>query len=640
MSERKEFRTLVSLEDAKKALIPFYKRDIEEVPLNECYNRVLARNVYSRVDVPGFDRASMDGFAVKAKDTWGADEESPRPLRIKGIIHAGDKPDISVEPSTAVEIATGAVMPRGANAVVMVENTDTSGEDVNVRKPVSPGENVMHTGADIMMGELALRAGTRLTSREISVLAAVGLDRVAVYKKPRVGIISTGNELMMPGTILEPGQIYDVNAYAVGAGVIENGGEPVYLGIIRDVYEDFQKAVVEATKKYDIVVTSGSTSAGASDMMFSTVGSFGKVLVHGIKIKPGKPTIIGEANDRPFIGLPGYPSSAITIFNEVVAPMIRHMSGYPEKARREVTARMAVRVRSEGGREVLLPVGLINEKDALSAYPIEKGSGAVSSLLDADGYIEISEDTHVIDEGDKVSVKLFSEEITFPDLLMIGSHCLGIDIITEMMSEKGYTVRSINVGSMGGFRAIRKGIADAAGVHLLDESGVYNEPFLRSLNVEDAVLIKGYVREQGLILPKGNPSGIKGLEDLPGKQFINRTKGSGTRTLLDMELKKIAEGRGTTLQVLTESIPGYDVEAKTHNAVASAILMGKADAGLGIKTVAEQNGLDFIPLRDEEYDFVVKASSMNKPAVIAFMDILRSAEFKKRIAELGYKPQA
>lgn len=633
---RKEFRTLVSLEDARKALLPFYRREAVQVPLSGCYGRVLARDVHSKVDVPGFDRASMDGFAVKAKDTWGADEEEPKALKIAGIIHAGEMPSVTVEPGTAVEIATGAVMPRGANAVVMIEQTDTSGDMANVRKPVSPGENVMHTGADVMMGELVLRAGTRLTSREISVLAAVGLSVVDVYRKPQVGIISTGNEIAPPGAKLKPGQIYDVNAYAVGAGVEENGGIPVYLGIVRDRPQDFSDALLEASKKVDVVLTSGSTSAGASDMMFGTVAGMGKVLVHGIKIKPGKPTIIGEANGRPFIGLPGYPSSALTIFNEVAAPLIRHMAGIRGAEQYRVQARMAVRTQSEGGREVLQPVGLIRTAEGgLAAYPIEKGSGAVTSLLDADGYVEIGEHTHVLEEGEPVEVTLFSEKIAFPDLLIIGSHCLGIDVITELMARKGYSVRSINVGSMGGLRAIRKGIADVAGVHLLDESGVYNEPFLQGIN---GLLVKGYIREQGLILPEGNPLGIRGIADLPGRRIVNRTRGSGTRTLFDMELKKLAAEKHVPVEELIESIEGYDVEAKTHNAVASAILSGKADAGIGIRTVADQNGLDFIPLRDEEYDFVVNKSSMTKPAVKVFSEILRSREFKVRLERMGYKP--
>jgi putative molybdopterin biosynthesis protein len=236
-----------------------------------------------------------------------------------------------------------------------------------------------------------------------------------------------------------------------------------------------------------------------------------------------------------------------------------------------------------------------------------------------------------------VQVRLFSEEISFPDLLIIGSHCLGIDVIASMMSERGYTVRSINVGSMGGLRAIRKGIADVAGVHLLSESGMYNEPFVK--DIKGAVLVKGYIRDQGLIVGKGNPLGIRGVEDLPGKRFINRTKGSGTRTLLDMELKKLAQKRSESFQAIADSIPGYDVEAKTHNAVAAAVKTNKADVGLGIKTVADQNGLGFIPLRDEEYDFVVQEQRMDKPAVKAFLDVLNSSEFKKNIKRLGYRPQ-
>ena len=637
-SNRKEFRRLVSLEDARKALMPYYRRAEENVPLFECHNRTLSGNIISRIDVPGFDRASMDGYAVKARDTWGADEASPVLLGIGGIIHAGDIPVVKAEERMAVEIATGAMMPEGANAVVMVEQTDIEGETLNVRKPVSPGENVMHAGADIMQGEMVLRKGTRLTSREISVLAAVGMREAPVYRRPRVGIISTGNEIALPGTGLRPGQIYDVNAYVTGSGVVENGGELVYFGIVRDEPEDFRNALLAAAESVDVVLTSGSTSAGASDMMFSTVGGLGKVLVHGIKIKPGKPTIIGEAGGRPFIGLPGYPSSALTIFNEVVAPLIRYMSGVREPERSTVTARMAVSVRSEGGREVLQPVGLTRGEETLGAYPIEKGSGAVTSLRDADGYVEIGEDVHVIEEGQMVEVRLFSPEITFPDLLIIGSHCLGIDVIIEMMGQRGYIVRSINTGSMGGFRAIRKGIADVAGVHLLDESGVYNEPFLKAQGISDAVIIKGYVRKQGIIVAKGNPLKITGIADLSGKRIVNRTRGSGTRTLFDMALKRLAEEQGTPVEKLEESIGGYDVEAKTHSAVAAAILAGKADAGIGIKTVADQNGLDFISMRDEEYDFVVRKAVLCRPAVLEFMEILRSEPFRAGLRKLGYQP--
>ncbi len=606
------------------------------VPLGECHDRILAEDVYSRVDVPGFDRASMDGYAVKAADTWGADEETPKTLRLLGIVHAGDSPTLVVATGTAVEVATGAVMPAGANAVVMVENTDPQGSAINVRKPVTPGENVMHTGADVMMGELVLRKDTLLTPREISVLAAVGLDRVNVYRRPIVAIMSTGNEIAPPGARLGPGQIYDVNAYAIGAGVEENGGVPRYLGIVPDTPEAFRDSVLDAAKKADIVLTSGSTSAGASDMMFSTVSTLGRVLVHGIKIKPGKPTIIGEAGGKPFVGLPGYPSSALTIFNEVVAPLIRHVCGGRSKAIKEVPARMALRVTAEGGREVLLPVGLLKEPEGIAAYPVEKGSGAVSALLDADGYVEIGENVRVIEEGERINVRLLSDEIVFPDFLIMGSHCLGIDVVTRMMAARGFTVRSINVGSSGGLRAIRKGIADAAGIHLLDESGAYNEPFIRDL--PEATLVKGYVRGQGLIVAKGNPLGIKSAADLPGKRFINRVKGSGTRTLLDLELKKLADEHHTTVKALADAIPGYDVEAKTHSAVASAILMGKADVGLGIKTVADQNGLDFIPLRDEEYDFVLPKGRMGKPSVRAFLEVLDSADFIKSIEGLGYRP--
>jgi putative molybdopterin biosynthesis protein len=650
---RKVFRELVSVEEAKRRLSEYFTPQpvgVEAVPLDRAYGRTLAGDVEATIDVPPFDRAAMDGFALNAGDTFGAEEDKPVTLRVVGKIGAGEEPKIDVKRGEAVEISTGAPMPKGANAVVMVEYTWREGEYLKVCRPVSPGENVTAAGSDIMAGELILRRGTVLTPRETGVLAALGISEVKVFKKPRVAVISTGNEIVKPGERLEYGKIYDVNSRTISDAVKECGGEPIFLGIARDSPDEIREKIKEGVSVADVVIASGGTSAGVGDLLYRIINDLGRpgVLVHGVSVKPGKPTVIAVANGKPIFGLPGYPTSALMIFDIFVDPIIRSMAGLtPSVERRTVEARAAERIFSSGGRREYLPVNLVKtEAGEYMAYHIPGGSGAITTLAEADGFVEIPEGKAFVEAGEPLKVKLYSSELKPADLTIIGSHCVGIDILLELMMEKypRFCYKVINVGSSGGLAAIRRGEADVAGTHLLDEAtGEYNTPFLKRYGVEDkAALARGYIRKQGLIVAKGNPKNIKGLEDLlrDDVTLINRNPGSGTRVLLDMKLMELSNEKGIEFKDLTSGIRGYEAEAKSHTAVAVAVLTGKADVGLGIKTASDRYGLDFIPLADELYDFAINVKRLEKWHIKSFLETLRSEEFKQELKRraLGLTP--
>ncbi len=613
----KEFRKLVTMDEARKIIqqLNFQPRTTE-VDIENALACILAKDVISDIDVPPFNRASMDGYAVVASDTYQAREDRPVRLRIVGSVQAGVNPGIRIRKGEAAEVATGAVMPGGADAVVMVEYTSVERE-LYIRRPVAVNENVMPAGSDIMAGERVLKKGTLLGVREIGVLAAVGKRKVEVSRL-NVGIISTGNELAEPGSELHAGGIYDINSFTLASGVKECGATPVLYRIVKDNEGEIKRALMEASKN-DLILTSGSTSAGSGDVMYRIIEEHGTIFAHGIDIKPGKPAIIGEVFGKPIIGLPGYPSSALVIFNEFIAPLIRKITGKKEK-RLRTKAKLAVRVRSEG-RTQLLPVGIVRNW----AYPVEKGSGAITTLSEADGFIEIPARVEMMEAGETVDVTLFGEPEPV-ELLFIGSHCLGFDVLADM---SGLKIRVINVGSSGGLAAIRNGVADIAGVHLLDESGVYNTPFLGKFGIGNAVVIKGYLREQGLIVRR--ESSISGFEDIIGARFINRNTGSGTRAITDRKLQELAKQRGTSFEELANCIDGYHTEAKTHSAVAAAVKLGKADAGVGIRTAAELNGLRFIKIAEEEYDFVIPAKLLESREIRRFLEALRSKEFREKL---------
>ena len=630
---RKIFRDVVTIDEALKRLYSHYTpvRKVEEVEIEKAVGRIAAEDVYAEVDVPPFDRSVMDGYAVLAEDTFSADDDAPVQLKLLGSIEAGREPNVVVESGKAVEIATGAMMPKGANAVVMVEYTRRIDDTIEVFRPTSPGENVMFAGSDVMAGELIVRAGTRLTHREIGVMAACGIRKVRVYRRPRVAVISTGNELVEPGEILDAAKIYDVNSFTLSSAVIENGGEAVILGIARDDEQEMKKLIERGLEMADIVMTSGSTSAGAGDVMYRILGKYEPgVIAHGIAIKPGKPAIIAMCNGKPVFGLPGYPTSAMTVFEVMVAPLIRYLAGLEKTARSKLRARLAFKIYSAEGRREYLPVNIVKGEEGYSAYPVSGSySGAVTAFAFTDGFVEVPEDVVMLDEGREVEVNLYSD-LRPADLMIIGSHCTGVDILLSLMRRRmSFMSKVINVGSTGGILAVKRGEADIAGTHLLDESGIYNLPAIKKYGVRGAVLVKGYLREQGLIVAKGNPKGISGFNDLlrDDVTFINRNRGSGTRILTDMYLRELAENAGVTFEELITKIRGYTVEAKTHTSVAVAVASGKADVGVGIRTVAEQYGLDFLPLRSEEYDFLIPKDRLDKETVRTFLHTLSSEEF-------------
>lgn len=614
----------------------------ETINIEDSYGRVLARDVYSRIDVPPFDRATMDGFAVRAEDTFGADELNPIKLRVIGNVETGAEELPQVNSGETVEIATGAPMPPGANAVVMVEYTKHNDDELMIYRSVTPGENVMSAGSDVMMGELILRRCTVIREREVGLLAAVGIDRIEVFRRPRVAVISTGNELVSPGKELGRGKIYDINTYTIAHAVRSMGAEPIIMGIVRDKVNEMRDAMNRALSISDLVLLSGGTSAGLADLTYRVLDGVGPpgIIIHGLQVKPGKPTVIAVSRDNKLvIGLPGYPSSALMIFNTIVKPILARMlcMGVDEV---KIKAKLAIRADGAKGRRALYPVSLVDTGHGIVAYPLPAESGAISTLAFADGYMAIPETVEYLDSGDEVEVTLFTHQYMPANLYIIGSHDLGLDVLIPILPSF-IRARVINVGSMGGLYAVKRGEADVAGLHLVDEeTGQYNVPYMIKYSVNNAVLIRGYFREQGLIVPRGNPKNIGGVEDLlrGNVRVVNRNKGAGTRFLLDLKLKEIAAKMGVKFEELVRKVNGYYYEVKTHTAVAAAVAQGKADVGVGIKAAAAMYGLDFISLGWESYDFAVPIDRLEKDSIKAFLNMLRSDEFRNALNKLpGYR---
>ncbi len=607
----------------------------ETVALQDALGRVLGEDVVATVDVPGFDRANVDGFAVIAKETFGAMEETPRTTRLNAeVLAPGVVPAARVEPGLATPIATGGMLPRGADAVLMVEYSDTldteEGPRLEIKRPVTPGENVSYAGTDIARGETVLRAGQRLTSREIGVLAAIGRPGVSVYRRPRVAIFSTGNEIVAPGDALPVGSVYDSNAPIIAAAVVELGGTPVQLGVIPDD-EAALAAALQAGLECDVVVFSGGTSKGAGDLSYRMLHRLRDpgVVAHGVALKPGKPICLAVTQGKPVVVLPGFPTSAIFTFHEFLAPVIRAFAGLPAEREQRVAATLPMRVNSERGRTEYLLVGLVQGPQGLMAYPMGKGSGSVTTFSHADGFITIDQHTEIVDAGSVVSVRLLGEGLEPADLVVIGSHCVGLDLLIGKLMREGVRTKALYVGSMGGLAAAKRGECDIAGIHLMDPAtGEYNRPLL----TESLSLVPGYGRMQGIVFRpddvrfagKSKDEALRGALDDAGCVMVNRNAGSGTRILVD--------------RLLGEHRPaGYGVQTKSHNAVAVAVAQGRADWGVAIDTVAAPYGLGFIPLQQERYDFVIPTSRLARAPVRAFCALLDDAGVRAELAALGFR---
>jgi len=397
------FLKVVPLEGALEVIDSFPLRpEVEKVPLGEALGRVLAESIESPIDVPPFDRATVDGYAVRAEDTFMASESEPVRLRVVGEVNAGDSPDFELKPSESIYISTGAPLPKGADAVIQFEDVERVGDEVIIPKPAYPGLGVMKAGADIPKGKLLLEKGARLGFKETALLSAVGLAEVPVFRRPKVAVISTGNELVLPGEELKPGRIYDINGRAITDAVREIGGEAVFLGIARDDRESLKALIEKGVECCDIVLLSGGASGGIRDLTSSIIEELGEVRIHGIAIQPGKPTIIGLINGKPVFGLPGYPTSCLTNFTLLVAPLLRKLLGRESEVRK-VKKKLAHKVFSVKGRRQFLPVRIDGEK----AVPILKGSGAVTSFIGADGFIEVPENVEILEAGEEVEVTFF-----------------------------------------------------------------------------------------------------------------------------------------------------------------------------------------------------------------------------------------
>jgi putative molybdopterin biosynthesis protein len=607
----------------------------ETVPLGDALGRVLARTVTAAVDAPGFDRASVDGFAVQSGDTYGASDETPAVLTLNPeVLTPGVEPSVAVTAGTATPIATGGMLPRGADAVVMIEHTelleDCQPPRVEIRKPVLPGQFVAFAGTDIAKGETVMRAGQWLTSRELGVLAAIGLDRVEVYRRPRVAIISTGNEIVPPGQPLRPGKVYDANSTILAAAVRELSSEPVSLGVVPDD-ETALTGALEQALACDMVLLSGGTSKGAGDLSYRAVSALRNpgVVVHGVALKPGKPICLAVTDGKPVVVLSGFPTSAIFNFHEFVAPVLRRMAGLPTARTRTVDATLPVRVASERGRTEYRLVSLMPTDEGLAAYPMEKGSGAVTAFSFADGFIAIDQRTEQVPAGSAVSVQLLGPTLEPAELVFMGSQCAGLDYLLTLLQQQAFSIKALYVGSMGGAAAVKRGECDIAGVDLMNPAtGEYN----RHLLTPELELVPGYRRMQGLVFRKNDArfdgktleAALATARADAGCLMINRNSGSGTRILID----RLLGG---------EKPPGYAVQPKSHNAVAAAVAQGRADWGIAIETVAAQYDLGFIPVQDGHYDFLVPKSRLERPGVRRFRELLADEGVRQALGDMGFQ---
>jgi putative molybdopterin biosynthesis protein len=635
--EQEQFLKILSREDAlarfEAALFP---RAIasETRKLADALGAALAEDVIAPIDVPPFDRSNVDGFAVRSADLEKAGEGTPARLALNGeTIHCGTAPTLQVARGTATPIATGGPLPRGADAVVMVEHTQPAGSSsIDVRRAASPGQFVSYAGSDIARGEALLRAGTLVGSREIGMLAACGIAEVVVARKPRVAVISTGDELVQPGEALPPAAIYDTNGAIVATAIDENGGEAVFLGAIPDDEVRLEAAMRRALAEADMLVLSGGTSKGAGDLSHRIIGRLGHpgIVAHGIALKPGKPLCLAVCDGKPVVILPGFPTSAMFTFHDMIVPVLRRMAGLPPRSDAKVNATVPVRIASELGRTEFVMVSLVEGKDGLIAYPTGKGSGAITSFAQADGFLRIEALADQMPGGTEAEVTLFTPHVRVPDLVIVGSHCTGLDLVTAQLAHAGLTVRSIAVGSLGGLAAAKRGECDLAPIHLFDDrSETYNTPYL----VEGLELVPGWRRMQGIVFRKGDVRfegrGVKeavaaALDD-PACIMVNRNQGAGTRILID--------------RLLGGARPeGYWNQPRSHNAVAAAVAQHRADWGMTIAPVAHASGLGFIPLAEEHYDFALVTARKQRPAVQAFLDALGSDEARAALERAGFRP--
>jgi putative molybdopterin biosynthesis protein len=638
-ARQEQFLEVVAAEEARAR----FARHIDLTPLTgeivrlaDALGRVVARDMMAPIDVPPFDRSNVDGFALRAADSAGASDGAPVRLRLNNeVIVCGHAPTLEVVPGSATTIATGGVLPRGADAVAMVEHTDLvddAAPAIDLRRAVAPGLFVSYAGSDLARGEVVLRRGARIGSREVGMLAACGIAAVEVVRKPKVAVLSTGDELVAPGQSLELAEVYDSNGAIIAAAVQEAGGEPIMLGAVADDAAALERAVRSALACCDLVLLSGGTSKGAGDLSHRVVSRLGTpgILVHGVALKPGKPLCLAVVRGKPLVVLPGFPTSAIFTFHAFVAPVIRARAGLPPEAARTIEAEVPMRIASELGRREFVLVALVAGPQGPIAFPIPKGSGSVSSFSQADGFLEIDALASALDAGARARVTLIGQAAEMPDLVIMGSHCVALDVVLGALAEQGFAARRLAVGSLGGVAAAQRGECDLAPVHLLDPTGaVYNKHLLQP----GLKLVKGWQRMQGFVHRPGDErftgrtaaDAVKAALADPTRLMVNRNAGAGTRILIDQLLQGARP-------------PGYSNQPRSHNAVAAAVAQGRADWGIAIESVAGLYGLGFLPLMPEDYDFLLVEQRADRPAIAAFLAALRDPAVHQRIRALGMRP--
>jgi putative molybdopterin biosynthesis protein len=637
-ARQEQFLEVVSAEEARRRFqgsLDLSPLPAERVSLAAALGRVLADDLAAPIDVPPFDRANVDGFALRAADSAGAADGAPKQLALNAeVIACGHAPKVEVKHGTATCIATGGVVPRGADAVVMIEHTELieSIPAIELRRGVTPGQFISYAGSDIARGETLMRKGQAIGSREIGMLAACGLAEIDVVRRPKVAVLSTGDELVTLGESLRPGGVYDSNGAILTAAITEAGGEPVPYGAFPDNAVKLEQVVRDALADCDMVVLSGGTSKGAGDLSHQIVSKLGKpgILVHGVALKPGKPLCLAVVDGKPIAVLPGFPTSAIFTFYAFVAPVIRARAGLPPEAAQNIEARVPMRIASEMGRKEFVLVSLVSGEGGTVAFPSAKGSGAVTSFSQADGFIEIDALASVLDADTQARVTLIGDSARAPDVVIMGSHDIALDVVVGALAERGFTARTIAIGSQGGFTAAVRGQCDVAPVHLVDPTtGIYN----RHLRSPEISLVNGWRRMQGVLFRpedkrfegKTAHEAVQAAVADPSCLMVNRNAGSGTSVLIDSLLNG-------------ERPPGYANQPRSHNAVAAAIAQARADWGVAIEPVARMYGLGFLPLAPEHYDFLLVESRRDRPAVQAFLAALRDRRTKDRIAALGMQP--
>ncbi len=618
-----EYLTNMPLEQAVETYLKVLKENglspgTERIPITRACGRVTARAVYANINAPHYPASAMDGIALRASDTFGASETTPVFLR--------------QDQYTVVD--TGDIIPEGADAVVMVEDVIFEDGGARLYAPATPWQHIRQIGEDICAGEMLLTADAVVTPAAIGAMIAAGVLEVEVIRRPVVGIIPTGDEIVPPTEHPAPGDILEFNSAIFSDMLRQWDAEPRVYPIVKDRLEEIRQAVKRAAEECDMVILNAGSSAGREDYSAQVIGEVGQVVCHGVAIKPGKPAILGCIGPKPVLGVPGYPVSGIIVLEQIFKPVLdqlTHFQAAPPVWEEATLSRPVVSTLKY--REfVRVRMGYVGDK--LMASPLNRGSGVVTSFMKADGILEVPQDVEGYPVGSQVAVRLLRprEELR-RCLVAIGSHDPLLDELGDMLHSADRTMfmSSSHVGSMGGVMAVKRGETHIAGIHLLDETdGSYNVHVIRKNFPRGGVrLVECVGRVQGLMVAKGNPLGISGIADLAreGLRYVNRQKGSGTRILIDYLCR--LEGLDT------DQIYGYDREEFTHTSVATQIASGTADAGLGIWSAAKLYDLEFLPVYNEQYDLLIPDEAWETPMVQKMLELMAGDEFRARLEHLG-----